>query len=53
MAANPRAAAVAAPGRPGGGSGGKATKYSTHRFDDVNHKRLLRGEQLVWVGFTF
>ena len=30
-----------------------AKKYSTHRFDDVNHKRLLRGEQLVWVGFTF
>lgn len=31
----------------------QAKKYSTHRFDDVNHERLLRGEQLVWVGFTF
>lgn len=30
-----------------------AQKYSTHRFDDVNHERLLRGDQLVWVGFTF
>lgn len=28
-------------------------KFSTHRFDDVNHERLLRGNQLVWVGFTF
>lgn len=31
----------------------EAKKYSTHRFDDVNHERLLRGNQLVWVGFTF
>lgn len=31
----------------------EAKKYSTHRFDDVNHEWLLRGEQLVWVGFTF
>lgn len=31
----------------------QAKKYSTHRFDDVNHERLLRGDQLVWVGFTF
>lgn len=28
-------------------------KYSTHRFDDVNHERLLRGNQLIWVGFTY
>lgn len=31
----------------------EAKKYSTHRFDDVNHERLLRGDQLVFVGFTF
>ncbi|WP_419511282.1 hypothetical protein [Alistipes sp.] len=31
----------------------EAKKYSTHRFDDVNHERLLRGNQVVWVGFTF
>lgn len=31
----------------------EAKKYSTHRFDDVNYERLLRGDQLVWVGFTF
>lgn len=28
-------------------------KYSTHRFDDVNHERLLRRDRVVWVGFTF
>lgn len=31
----------------------EAKKYSTHRFDDVNHERLLRGNRVVWVGFTF
>lgn len=31
----------------------EAKKYSTHRFDDVNHERLLRGDRVVWVGFTF
>lgn len=31
----------------------EAKKYSTHLFDDVNHERLLRGNQVVWVGFTF
>lgn len=31
----------------------EAKKYSTHRFDDVNHERLLRGDKLVFVGFTF
>jgi len=31
----------------------EAKKYSTHRFDDVNHERLLRGDQRVFVGFTF
>ncbi|BBL00418.1 hypothetical protein A3BBH6_06540 [Alistipes onderdonkii subsp. vulgaris] len=30
-----------------------AKKYSTHRFDDVSHERLLRGDRVVWVGFTF
>ena len=31
----------------------EAKKYSTHLFDDVNHERLLRGDKLVFVGFTF
>lgn len=31
----------------------EAKKYSTHRFDDVNHERLLPGTQKVYVGFTF
>ena len=31
----------------------QARKYSTHRFDDVNHERLLGGERVVYVGFTF
>ena len=28
-------------------------KYSTHRFDDVNHERLLPGTMQVYVDFTF
>ena len=31
----------------------EAKKYSTPRFDDVNHERLMRGDRLVRVGFTF
>lgn len=31
----------------------EAKKYSTYKFDDVNHERLLRGDQPVFVGFTF
>lgn len=31
----------------------EAKKYSVHRFDDVNHERLLRGQQAVFVDFTF
>lgn len=31
----------------------EAKKYSTHRFDDVNHEWLLPGTQKVYVGFTF
>lgn len=31
----------------------EAKKYSTHRFDDVHHERLLRGDRAVWVEFTF
>lgn len=31
----------------------EAKKYSTHRFDDVNHGQLLRGDRVVWVEFTF
>lgn len=30
-----------------------AKRYSTHRFDDVNHERLLRGDRIVWAEFTF
>lgn len=28
-------------------------KFSTHRYDDVNHERLCKGETEVYVGFTF
>ena len=28
-------------------------KYSTHRFDDVNYERLLGGDWIVYVDFTF
>lgn len=28
-------------------------KFSTHRYDDVNHERLFKGETEVYVGFTF
>ena len=31
----------------------EAKKYSTHRFDDVNHERLLKGDQIVFTAFTF
>ena len=31
----------------------EAQKYSTHRFDDVNHERLLKGDQIVFTAFTF
>lgn len=31
----------------------EAKRYSTHRFDDVNHERLIRGDRVVFVGFTF
>ena len=31
----------------------EAKKYSTHKFDDVNHEQLLQGDRLVFVGFTF
>lgn len=31
----------------------QAKKYSTHRFDDVNHERLLGGERVVYTEFTF
>lgn len=31
----------------------QAKKYSTHRFDDVNHERLLGVDRVVFVGFTF
>lgn len=28
-------------------------KYSTYKFDDVNHEQVLKGDTLVFVGFTF
>lgn len=28
-------------------------KFNTHRYDDVNHERLCKGETEVYVGFTF
>lgn len=28
-------------------------KFSTHRYDDVNHERLCKSETEVYVGFTF
>lgn len=28
-------------------------KFSTHKYDDVNHERLCKGETEVYVGFTF
>lgn len=28
-------------------------KYSTHKFDDVNHERLLSGTRKVFVDFIF
>lgn len=28
-------------------------KFSTHKYDDVNHERLFKGETEVYVGFTF
>lgn len=31
----------------------EATKYSTYKYDDVNHERLLPGDKVVFVEFTF
>ena len=28
-------------------------KYSLHKFDDVNHDSLKKGDSLVYIGFTF
>lgn len=30
-----------------------AKKYSTHKFDDVNHEVLRKGNFVVFIGFTF
>lgn len=30
-----------------------AKKYSTHRFDDINHEVLRKGDFVVLVDFTF
>lgn len=31
----------------------EAKKYSCYRFDDVNHERLTKGSQEVFVDFEF
>ena len=31
----------------------EAKKSSTYRYDDVNRERLLGGDRVVFVGFTF
>lgn len=31
----------------------EAKKYSTYKFDDVNHEVLRKGDFVVFVGFTF
>lgn len=28
-------------------------RYSTYKYDDVNHEQLLKGNRKVFVGFTF
>jgi len=28
-------------------------KYSTYKFNDINHEKLLQGDREVYVGFTF
>lgn len=28
-------------------------KYSTYKFDDTNHERLLKGDTLVYIDFEF
>lgn len=28
-------------------------KYSTYKYDDVNHENLRSGDKIVFVGFTF
>lgn len=30
-----------------------AKKFSTYKFDNVNHETLRKGEREVYVGFTF
>lgn len=30
-----------------------AKKFSTHKFDDVNHETLRKGDSVVFVGFIF
>lgn len=30
-----------------------AKKFSTHKFDDVNHEVLRKGDSVVYVGFIF
>lgn len=31
----------------------EAKRYSTYKFDDVNHERLLSGDHVVFTSFTF
>jgi hypothetical protein len=28
-------------------------KFMCHKFDDINHESLKKGDTLVWVGFDF
>lgn len=30
-----------------------ASRFSCHKFDDVNHEKLMRGSQTVYVDFEF
>lgn len=29
------------------------SKYSTYKFDDTNHERLVKGDTLVYIDFEF
>lgn len=31
----------------------EAKRYNTYKYDDVNHERLLPGDKVVFVEFTF
>lgn len=31
----------------------EVSKYSTYKFDDTNHERLVKGDTLVYIDFEF